>query len=98
MVLRLKRRNSSHKFEDSNPKCPQVNHLIISSSLKHLRSPIVGSSSESQHLSFPSSFFNFLADSKINEFDGSVFLIIEDVIRFDISVAYFIHVDVLEGF
>ena len=96
VVLRLKRSETSHQLENGDSKCPEINHFIISTSLEHFWSSVVRSSCQRQHLPFPSSFLYFLTDSKINEFNMSIFFIIKNIIRFDISVTDFIHVDILQ--
>ena len=97
VVLRLKGRETGHQLEEGDPHCPEVHHLVVSPSRKHLRSPVVRSSSQGQHLPLPAPLLNFFAYSKIDEFNLSAQLIVKDVLRFDISMTDLISVQVFNG-
>ena len=97
VILRFEGCSAGHKFIDGDSECPKINHLIIASSLKHLWCSEVRSSGESEHLSFPSPFLNLFTDSKINEFNILVLLIIEYILGFDVSMTNLFGMDVFES-
>ena len=81
------------------PKCLLVNRsrLLRTSQVPDSRGcPIVGGASQSQHVSLDASGGEFPADAEIDEDDLVFFLVIEYVLRFDIAVAYFVRVYVVE--
>lgn len=94
MVLRLEGGVSGHKFEDGDPQSPDINQLVIAASFKHFWSTIVRSTGKSEHFPFDSPLGKFLADAEINEDDAVPRLVVEHILRFDVSVAYFMGVDV----
>ena len=64
--------------------------FVIASSLKHFRCAVVRGAGKREHLAFDASFDKFSTNSEIDEDDSFVGLIIENIFRFDISMAYFL--------
>jgi hypothetical protein len=94
VVLAFEGSDSCHEFVDGDAKSPDIYKFIIAAAFEHLWSPIVGSSCESEHISFDSSFDEFFADSEVDKFDASLVGIVENVLRFDVAVADLVRVHV----
>ena len=90
MVGRLKRSVADHQSVNSCREGPKIHHLVIPSSFKHLRSTVVKRPSDGEHIGISTSIGQFLADSKIDDLDALIGLIIENILGLDIPMAYFL--------
>ena len=85
---------ASDKFIESDTGCPHINPLIIASTRKHFRSPIIGCTGDGQELSFVAPIRSFLADAKIDKFYFSFLSIIENIFWLDVPMAEIVRMDV----
>jgi hypothetical protein len=98
VIFRLKRGDLFDELIDKDTKGPEVDPFIIASTSEHFRSTIVGCSSHRQHLFTRAPMKAFATTAKINQ-DGLIILsIVQNVFRFDVSVADMLFVNVLQAF
>lgn len=94
MVFGLERSLASDKLVESDANCPHVNHLVVTAPMEHLRSPVIGSARDGQHLPLGPTIESLLADSEIDELDVLVVAIVKYVFRFDVAMANVVRVDI----
>jgi hypothetical protein len=87
MVLRFKRRIPSYQLKNSDPKRPNINLLVIPPTIIHLRGQVEMRANNGQHVPSTAPGKSLLGDIEIYNFDFPRLLIIEYVLRFDISMA-----------
>lgn len=86
MILRFKRRIPSYHLKNSDPKCPNIDLLVIAPSIIDLRRQIEMRANNGQHVPSTAPGKSPLGDIEIYNFDFPRLLIIEDVLRFDIAM------------
>lgn len=97
MILWLERGNLRDQFINGNTKSPQINSLVITSTHKHLRSPVIRSSSQGQHLLVCAPFYKLTTYSEIYQNAPFVQFVIENVVWLYVSMADVLVVDVFES-
>ena len=88
MVLTFEGCYSSNQFIDGDSNGPKIDFLIITSSSKYLRCQVKVSSYDSKHISPLSPLKCFFADSKINYFNSLHDRIVNNILRFNISMTH----------
>lgn len=86
MILRLEGGRACNKFEHCNTQRPEINSLIISPSEIDFRRKKEVSANNGQHISPDPPQKGLLGYAKINNFDPAILLVIQNILRFDISM------------
>ena len=95
MTDRFKRCVASYEFVDHYAESPDVYSLIVASTNVDLRSEIEVGSDDSQHISPDSPRESLFGNPKVNDFNLSRALVVEDVFRFNVSMENVVFVQVL---
>ena len=96
-ILCFERRFTCYHLVESDSSSPNIYFLVISSPWEHFWSSVVQCTSYCKHFLLVAPIVYIPRNSKINNFDFLVLSIIENIIRFYISVTDPLRVDIVQS-